>query len=154
MAAGGGGCSSMMVCSKRGPTIACARGFWLRLHTPALLGACATRCASPASTDSWSVPDSTPCLEVGVALLADTFGGEGRDAGALAGMPPSAIRVVVEDSRTSGRRQMGNSGRSDAIVDDGAEDAVLGNQGDVVEERGRGTMKLAEAGSVARPRNR
>lgn len=68
-------CSSIIVCSNLGPTIALLLSCWLRLQTVALLGACITLFFSPSSTLSCRVRSKLPSELVGVALVALT--GEG-----------------------------------------------------------------------------
>lgn len=81
----------MMVCSKRGPTIALSRGCWLLLQIPLRFGDCATRSSSPCSTLSWRTLSWLPSEEVGVALVAETGDLGWRPLGSLAGMGLSGV---------------------------------------------------------------
>lgn len=82
----------MMVCSKRGPTIALLRGCWLRLHIPARFGACITRFSSASATVSCSGWSWLPWDDTGRELVAETVGGVGFGLGLLAG---TGLSVVV-----------------------------------------------------------
>ena len=77
--------SSMIVCSKRGPTMAFSRGCWLLLQMPLRLGACMVRICSPASTLSCRTLSRLPSEDVGVALVAETGECGSLGLGLLAG---------------------------------------------------------------------
>jgi hypothetical protein len=74
----------MVICSNRGPTIACSLGFWLRLHVPFLFGACIARIFSPSSTLSTFTTSDSPAELLGVSFVFDmvaaAFAGEGSFA--------------------------------------------------------------------------
>jgi hypothetical protein len=83
--------SAIMVCSKRGPTIALSRGCWLLLQIPLRLGDCMVRNSSPCSTLSWRTLSWLPSEEVGVALVAETGDLGWRPLGSLAGIGLSGV---------------------------------------------------------------
>lgn len=84
----------MIVCSKRGPTIASALGFWLLLHTPSRLGACIVRYFSPSATNSCNGLSRPPSAEVASSLVLETGLCGFVGLGSLAGTGLSVLRLL------------------------------------------------------------
>lgn len=103
--------SAIIVCSKRGPTMACALGFWLLLQTPFRFGACIVRISSPASTDSCSALSSAPCADVATSFVAETLGVVLSDPGVWTGVvyPREIARGLRAVNSRTGARELSNA---------------------------------------------
>lgn len=99
----------MIVCSKRGPTIAFSLGCWLLLHTVLRFGACITLFFSPSDGCSWSALSKEPSEEVGTALVSDTgecaFFGLGLFAGIGLSVLYGRTTAVLWESGARRRRE-------------------------------------------------
>jgi hypothetical protein len=87
----------MIVCSNRGPVIACSLGAWLTDHVLARFGACSWRLRSPASGSSFSGASQALTESLGTALVAETFGLGARGVGSLACSKFSENRGTVAE---------------------------------------------------------
>ena len=98
----------MIVCSNRGPTIACSLTAWLRLHVVARFGACMVRFFSPSSTDSTIALSMAPSDEVGIALSFETGECGFLGFGSFAGIGLSVPRILGVVLKARRRRADGS----------------------------------------------